>query len=37
MRKVRASTRIHQYTPLRLTRYTSSPCGDCLRVLGLPC
>lgn len=23
--------------PLRLTRYTSSPCGDYLRVLVLPC
>lgn len=31
------STGIHQYTPLRLTRYTSSPSDEYVRVLVLPC
>ena len=32
-----ASADLHQHSPLRLTQYTSSPCGDYLRVLVLPC
>lgn len=32
-----ASADLHQHSPLRLTQYTSSPYGDYLRVLALPC
>lgn len=37
MRKVRSFGRPTSAYPLRLTQYTSSPCGDYLRVLALPC
>ena len=37
MRKVRSFGRPTSAYPLRLTQYTSSPYGDYLRVLALPC